>query len=89
MAAMKKAVMLLIDVRAMLLPVRRRQFPIRSFQIKHRYHSERGEDEPRSPPDEMTGRLKTHLQGAVTSRLSEGVSQQEHVVHADPQCQKG
>lgn len=48
MAAMKKAVMLLIDVRAMLLPVRRRQFPIRSFKSNIDI-TQRGEDEPRYP----------------------------------------
>lgn len=40
MAAMKNAVMLLMDVRAMLVPVRRRQLPIRSFKSKTRDRSE-------------------------------------------------
>lgn len=39
-AAMKNAVMLLMEVRATLVPVRRRQFPVRSFKIKARYLSE-------------------------------------------------
>lgn len=30
-----------------------------------------------------------YLKGDITSSLGEGVSQQKHVIHTDPQCQKG
>lgn len=33
-AAIKKAIMLLMDVRATLVPVRRKQSPVRSFKTK-------------------------------------------------------
>ena len=61
MAAMKNAVMLLMDVRAMLVPERRRQVPMRSFEVKRSYHSE--EVRRAKKAEEMMGGKNVPLRG--------------------------
>ena len=106
-AAMKKAIMLLMEVRATLVPVLRRQSPVRSCgrgEVERR-GEERGGEERRRVLAESSNSSTANsaewnwialcetvagacLEGDVGSSLREGVSQQEHVIHSNPQGQK-
>lgn len=63
-AAIKNAIMLLREVRATLVPVRRRQSPVRSFETKHRHRSAIGgrQQEERK---KRRGDLKDTLSGML------------------------
>lgn len=64
-AAMKKAIMLLTDVRATLVPVRRKQSPVRSCK-KHKLAAFRGDDK------RMEGGslgVEKHLKGTLKGML--------------------
>lgn len=89
-AAMKNAIMLLMEVRATLVPVRRRQSPVRSFTKKppRRHKSEERKKEERTREERRRG-FERYLEGYVAFSFCEGVSQQKHIIHTDPQCQEG
>ncbi len=54
-AAMKNAIMLLMEVSATLVPVRRKQSPVRSFKNKHRESSEESKEEKRGGEERRGG----------------------------------